>query len=32
MLRLWVALSFVIIVLAVPVREGWRYLGKKEDS
>jgi hypothetical protein len=24
MLRLWLALSFAIIVLAVPVREGWK--------
>jgi hypothetical protein len=24
MLNLWLALSFVVIVLALPVREGWR--------
>jgi hypothetical protein len=25
MLNLWLALSFVVIVLALPVHEGWKY-------
>jgi hypothetical protein len=35
MLDLWLALSFVVIVLVVPVHEGWKYRKlekQKEES